>query len=74
MLGQQAKDHLHLPEEKGWEEMGERGRKGIISVEQLGLVLTSQLFSEAGITVSILQMRSQGSKQVSKLTKTTASE
>lgn len=28
VLGQQAKDHLHLPEEKGRKETGERGRKG----------------------------------------------
>lgn len=63
VLGQQAKDPLHLPEEKGREETGKEEEREIISVEQLGLDLTSQLFSEAGVTLSILHMRSQGSKQ-----------
>lgn len=65
--------YIYLKRKEG-RKRGKEEEREIIPVEQLGLDLTSQLFSEAGITVSILQMRSQGSKQVSKLTKTTASE
>lgn len=67
MLGQQAKDRLHLPEEKERKEIQEIRERERATVEQMGPVLPYDSPQRQELhTICILQMRNQGSKQASK--------